>query len=310
MAPLTDYPKRPKFFATKFCRLLLKACVANELGPEAAMLLMAVANTEDARGYRGPVNFWNSQLQPLVGCRSDSALKRVRAKCERAGWLVHTPGTKWAPPSYHVAVPSQFDGWDDSASDESAGDYDVETTVENGRQAGGERAASERQAGGERPDSFPIPVPIPEEPPPPESAEPTADKPPRPEEVIAAWNAVPGLPAFKGTNPRLRQLLAERWRDQRFRERWRDVIAALSRSDWHTGKAGGDAPFVATLSWFVEERGWDKAFAVLERQDAKPAPPPPVGRSKMLDCGPLDGMTAQSLRDRMAAHRGGITHGV
>lgn len=139
------------------------------------------------------------------------------------------------------------------------------------------------------------------------------DKPPRPDDVIAVWNAVPGLPAFKGTNPHFRRLIAERWRDHRFRERWADVFAALGKSDWHTGRAGkGDDVFVATLTWCLGEQGFEKAYAVLERQDAKPAPPPVrSGRNPMLDyVGDLsDGMTAQSIRDRMAAHRGASSHG-
>lgn len=136
-------------------------------------------------------------------------------------------------------------------------------------------------------------------------------KPPRPDDVIAVWNATPGLPLFKGTNPNFRRMISERWRDQRFRDRWKDAIVALSRSDWHTGKAGGPDAFVATLSWVLDGRGWEKAFAVLERHDAKPAPPPErSGRNPMLDCGPLDGMTAQDIRARMSAHRGGAAHGV
>ena len=96
-------------------------------------------------------------------------------------------------------------------------------------------------------------------------------KPPRPDDVIAVWNATTGLPPFKGTNPHFRRMISDRWRDQRFRERWKDAIVALSRSEWHTGKAGGSDTFVATLSWFLGDQGWEKAFVVLERQDARPA---------------------------------------
>jgi hypothetical protein len=170
--PTATYPKRPAFFAAKFCRLLLKACVANELGADAAMLLMAVASTEDAKGYRGPVNFWNAQLLPLIGCRSDSAFRRLRDRCERAGWLRHNLGTKWCPPSYWVTIPPQFDGWDDAATDESASKYETHESkseqASGGQAAGkrnsrGEQAANKRRTSGEQADGFlPVPEPKPE----------------------------------------------------------------------------------------------------------------------------------------------------
>lgn len=172
MAAESTYPKRPAYFANKFCRLLLKACVANELGSDAAMLLVAVANTEDAKGYRGPVNYWNAQLLPLIGCRSDSAFRRLRDRCERAGWLRHNPGTKWNPPSYWVMVPPQFDGWDDAATDESASKYESQEPkseqASGGQAAGkrrvkGEQAANKRNSRGEQADGFlPVPEPKPE----------------------------------------------------------------------------------------------------------------------------------------------------
>lgn len=162
MTDTTSYPKRPSHFGIKYVRLLAKACVANELGAEAAMLLAVVAATEDARHYRGPVNFWNGQLMPLIGCRSDSALRRVRERCERAGWLVHRPGTKWSPPSYWVVVPAKFGGWDDAPTDEG---YEVNATNKpqpeqaSGGQAAGEGSSKGEQAASERTDSIPVPVP-------------------------------------------------------------------------------------------------------------------------------------------------------
>ncbi len=63
----TAYPKRPKFFANQFIRLLTKKCVANELGPQAFTLLTVIAMTEDARGYTDPVTFYNGQLAHSQG---------------------------------------------------------------------------------------------------------------------------------------------------------------------------------------------------------------------------------------------------
>lgn len=282
MTDTPTYPKRPKFFAAKFCRLVVKACVANELGPEAAMLLVAVANTEDARGYRGPVNFWNGQLCPLIGCKSDSTLKRIRAKCQAAGWLVCDPGSRAKPPVYFVTVPAHFEGWDDAPTDDGTADLKTDSAQmppASRPDSAHQWAASEREVGEMRATSFPVPVPKEEDPLPPE-VEPAGK--PRPDDVIAAWNATPGLPAFKGTNPNLRRDIGSRWADPRFRERWRDVLAALAKSDWHTGRSADADSFVATLTWFVSERGWDKAFAVLERQDALTANRPPPRARRLV----------------------------
>ncbi len=125
------YPKRPSHFAHKFTRLLLKACVANELGAEAALLLIAVAHTEDAKGYRGPVTFHNGQFLPLIGVGSEAAFKRLRSKCEDAGWLVHQDGSRSKTPAYWVTIPAEYCGWDDGPTDETPTDY-IGTTGANG----------------------------------------------------------------------------------------------------------------------------------------------------------------------------------
>jgi hypothetical protein len=150
----TDYPRRSNHFAHKFTRLLFKACVANELGPEATLLLIAVAHTEDARGYRGPVTFWNAQLMPLIGAKSESAFKRIRDRCAAAGWLAHLPGARGRPAGYWVSVPARFAGWDDGPTDEQPGDYIATTGAnapapdpESGRQVGGIRARSDLESG-------------------------------------------------------------------------------------------------------------------------------------------------------------------
>ena len=173
------YPKRPSHFAHKFTRLLIKACVANELGAEAALLLIAVAHTEDAKGYRGPVTFHNGQFLPLIGVGSESAFKRIRSKCEEAGWLVHQDGSRSKTPAYWVAIPAAYCGWDDGPTDETPADY-IGTTGANGSTGGPEadlnpgsiRSQSEPQPDLIRPPSdleaiskrtafFPVPSPVP-----------------------------------------------------------------------------------------------------------------------------------------------------
>jgi hypothetical protein len=117
------YPERPKFFAYRFCRLMAKTCLANEIGPDACWLLTVIAHTEDARGYRGAVTFYNEQLFPLVGAGSVDSLSRTRAKAISAGWLVYFPGGRKRPGKYWVNVPDQFADMDDSPSDERPEKY-------------------------------------------------------------------------------------------------------------------------------------------------------------------------------------------
>lgn len=116
-----EYPARPRFFAHRFVRLMTKACLATHCGSDVFCLLAVIAHQEDARGYRGPVRFFNGQLAPLVGCGSDDALARVRAKAVAAGWLVYQPGGKGRAGEYWVAIPDDLTDWDDGPTDEGAG---------------------------------------------------------------------------------------------------------------------------------------------------------------------------------------------
>lgn len=103
--PDPDYPRREPLFALHFCRRVVDAGVANDLGPAAALLLVAVALREDAARYAGPVTFYNPQLLPLVGLGSVDALDRVRSAAVTAGWLRYRPGRKGVPGRYWVTVP-------------------------------------------------------------------------------------------------------------------------------------------------------------------------------------------------------------
>jgi hypothetical protein len=112
------YPTRPKVFALKFVRLMIKKCVANDLGPQTFTLLAVVAATEDARGYTDAVSFFNEQLMPLVGAGSVDTLDRIRRKAVEAEWLSYAPGTKGKPGRYYVRVPDRHRGTDDAPTDE------------------------------------------------------------------------------------------------------------------------------------------------------------------------------------------------
>ena len=72
---MNSYPKnRGSFFAHKFCRILTKAAVAQELGPESCWLLSVIVHQEDAIRYSRPVTFWNDDLN----------LSRQNRQCQQA----------------------------------------------------------------------------------------------------------------------------------------------------------------------------------------------------------------------------------
>jgi hypothetical protein len=118
-----QYPKRPQYFSNKFCRLMTKTALANEIGADAVVLLMVIAHTEDAKGYRGAVTYFNGQLMPLIGKNTDHALIRVREKAIESGWLHYEPGAKGIPGKYWVTIPSHAEGLRDKATDENPDEY-------------------------------------------------------------------------------------------------------------------------------------------------------------------------------------------
>ena len=95
-----EYPQRDNHFAHKFTRLLTRACVANDIGPDAALLLVIVAHTEDAKRYSRPVTFWNEQILPLCGFANVKAMDRARSRAVEAGWLHYEAGGKGKPGAY------------------------------------------------------------------------------------------------------------------------------------------------------------------------------------------------------------------
>ncbi len=118
-----NYPKRPRFFAFRFCRLMAKVCLANEIGPEACWMLAVIAQCEDAKKYTAPVTYFNDQLMPLIGAGSVDTLDRIRRKAIDAGWLDYTPGRKGVAGKYFVTIPTHLCGLNDGAFDENPAEY-------------------------------------------------------------------------------------------------------------------------------------------------------------------------------------------
>lgn len=159
-----QYPKRPSHFAHRFVRLMMKAVAAQEVGTEGFCLLTAIAMTEDAKRYRGPVVFFNQPLMAVCGFTSEKVFFRVRQKCVDAGWLVWIPGKKGVAARYWVVIPDQCDGIQDGPVDEVMEDEEEAAGVIQ-EQLGTHREPIGNQSGTHREPIggtfIPIPVPIP-----------------------------------------------------------------------------------------------------------------------------------------------------
>lgn len=97
---------------------MMKSVAAQEVGTEGFCLLTAIAMTEDAKRYRGPVVFFNQPLMGVCGFSSEKVFFRVRQRCVDTGWLVWIPGKKGVAARYWVAIPDQCDGIQDGPVDE------------------------------------------------------------------------------------------------------------------------------------------------------------------------------------------------
>jgi hypothetical protein len=143
------YPKRPKFFAHGFTRLLGKVCIGGEIGPETCWLLSYIAHTEDAASYRRPVSFFNEDLSTRLGM-SISAMSRARDRATKAGWLVYIKGAKRKPPRYFVSVPEWALNLDDGAGDERPNELSIDVIPVQIDDERGEKAVGKREERGEK----------------------------------------------------------------------------------------------------------------------------------------------------------------
>ncbi len=113
-----QYPKRPPFFAYRAFRLMTKTCLAQDIGPEAVLLLAVIAFQEDAKRYRGPVSFFNGQLLPVLGFRKWERLKKAREAAVDAGWLHYEQDGTRKPGRYWITLPDGLEELADAPIDE------------------------------------------------------------------------------------------------------------------------------------------------------------------------------------------------
>ena len=156
-----DYPKRPSHFAHRVVRQLFKTCAAMEIGETAALLVIFVAHTEDAKRYSAPPNFFNDQLIPILGIRKWHTLDKARRAAVEAGWLHYEPGGTHKPGIYWTEIPERFAEIDDTPLGESIypphGDNPPSVCPPNGDNRGDNRGDNM----GEHPTLCPDPSPDP-----------------------------------------------------------------------------------------------------------------------------------------------------
>lgn len=124
MTPVAAYPRREPFFSAKFIRLMVKVCLAQELGQGVFALLVTIAATEDSKRYRGPVTFYNGQLLPLLWFKKWESLDAARRAAVERAWLHYEPpppGMR-TPGLYWVTIPAGVAALPDTPVDEPTAD--------------------------------------------------------------------------------------------------------------------------------------------------------------------------------------------
>lgn len=163
-ASFPEYPVRPKVFAMKVARQLMKTCAAQQIGPLGYALVSVVAATEDAAGYKRAVTFYDAQLMMILGIENQKQLAAARNKAVSAGWLKYEHGQKRVPGRYFVTVPEHANLGDDAASDEGGDDIGNGSGSDKERTGSGLGSNTEQtgnRQGTDMAPSFPVPIPVP-----------------------------------------------------------------------------------------------------------------------------------------------------
>lgn len=157
------YPERDQFFAHKFVRLLTKSCAAQDIGLNAFSLLCVIAHTEDAARYKGPVRYWNEQLQNTLSL-SPKQLRAARDKAIEFGWLNYRRKDDRSVGHYFVTIPARAEGLDDSPIEDQScpspcPPEDIERDIEKDK----ERTSNGTRNGHRKGQpSNPVPFPVPD----------------------------------------------------------------------------------------------------------------------------------------------------
>lgn len=110
---MPEYPKREPFHAHKLTRLLFKSCAIQDIGNNAALLVVHIAHTEDAARYQYPVRFWNGQLMHVMGWHSPKQLTEARRRAVEAGWLHYERDQNRKVGKYWTMIPPTVTAFND-----------------------------------------------------------------------------------------------------------------------------------------------------------------------------------------------------
>ena len=199
--------------------------------------------TEDARRYRGPVTFWNSQLLPLVGFSKWERLDKARKDAIEAGWLTYEPGGRHRAGRYRVAIPPELQEVEDAAVDEGS------TPSRHPYQE--VKPDINRVSTGVT--SLPVPIPKSKG----ESANAgtlSADH----DKFLTAWNKS-GLTRCRKLTDKRRRTLRTRLADSDWNSNWEAALARAVNSAFCSGS--NDRGWKADVDWFLKP---DSVTQILE----------------------------------------------
>jgi hypothetical protein len=209
------YPSREPFYSHKFTRLLFKSCAAQSLGRDAVLLLIHIVHTEDAARYQGPVRFWNSQLNEVLGFNSPKSLNNARDKAVEAGWLVYKRKHTRAVGSYFTTIPTSVQLFDDEPIEPIEAQFfpSTERVPEQITPQEGYGSRPKKVTNSGKP-SNPIPNPNP-------ILSPGDDE----QEFLNQWKQIKGVSPIRKFTPARRQKLLARLRDKSWP--WHEALAML-----------------------------------------------------------------------------------
>ena len=272
---MAEYPKRESHFAHKLVRVMLRACAAQEIGTDGALLVTIIAHTEDAKRYVSPVTFWNDQLMSVAGM-SRGQLDRARAKAVAGGWLHYEPGGKGRVGKYWATIPEALLMLTDSSVECDLHVIMSKNEQETGREPGENRETNGREPGENRERSeqhsslYLIPMPTPNTNTPPVVPQggrvsPANEKPKRARKTSEAYP--PEFERFWATYPPIRKQnkpgAAKAWARATEATAAEAILTAaeafaasrLGRSEY----CPGPEPWLNQRRWEDDRRSWDGA---------------------------------------------------
>jgi hypothetical protein len=288
-----SYPKRIKYFAHKYVRILQKSCAAMDIGQAACLLCTYIAHTEDAARYSGPVRYWNEQLMNVMGFTSPKQLVSARNKAIEYGWLHYERDKNRTVGKYWVLIPEDLSGHDDGMIEDDEETIDrsnyTSNQVENGTNCGmNSKRKAEREGdelrnekvteSGKHSNPYPYPNPNPS---PKESALDSGEvpKPPKPksrldEQAEAIYQAYPRK-AGRGTAiQRIKQAFALAAAEELL-----EAVQAYARATetWPPE----DKQFIPhPATWFHQQRWMDDRSTWAAKQRGSPRDNSPQAKSE------------------------------